>query len=138
MPGQPALTCIPGLLSRASIEALRSLHAGYLSAGAARKTANLPGFFPGVYWQYIVYDVGGEAEWHVDSVGATDRKWSLSLQMSDGCEYEGGDLVIRVEDDIVIAPRGIGSLLVFDSSLMHCVVPVTRGRRTSLIGFASY
>ena len=70
------------------------------------------------------------------------RKLSVTLQLSDSDEYEGGDLVIDMsayDDDFTnrrkthTMTRRKGSLIVFDSRAPHEVTPVTRGTRYSLV-----
>lgn len=58
------------------------------------------------------------------------RKLSISVQLSDPCQYEGGDLVIRNYDPV---PKEMGTMCVFPSFLEHEVKPVTFGTRYSLV-----
>lgn len=87
--------------------------------------------------QYTEYDASyeGKYEWHVD-VGdntTSTRKISVSIQLSDESEYEGGDLQFHINRSIVTAPKGKGDVVLFPSYLLHQVKPVTRGRRKALI-----
>jgi PKHD-type hydroxylase len=85
--------------------------------------------------QVSTYGVGGHFGWHIDTGGEDEstRKLSLSVQLSDSSDYEGGDLeFIGVSGD---HPRSIGSLIAFPSFLAHRVTPVTRGTRISLVGW---
>ena len=67
------------------------------------------------------------------------RKLSLTLQLSDSDEYEGGDMVFLTDgldvdgDPTMTASRTKGSIIVFDSKLIHEVTPVTSGTRYSLV-----
>ena len=67
------------------------------------------------------------------------RKLSLTLQLSHPDEYEGGNLVLNTEGlDINGEPtytftRAKGSIIVFDSKLVHEVTPVTGGTRYTLV-----
>ena len=61
------------------------------------------------------------------------RKLSLTVQLSDENDYEGGDLLFYTGDDRKPAPRGKGSVIVFDSRLYHEITPVNKGIRYSLV-----
>ncbi|WP_434053265.1 MAG: 2OG-Fe(II) oxygenase [Roseibium sp.] len=87
--------------------------------------------------QVARYD-GGEAghyDWHSD-IGegriAQFRKATIVTQLSPSNEYEGGGLEINLGNRIMSVPRDQGSAVVFASFMLHRVVPVTRGARSSL------
>ena len=61
------------------------------------------------------------------------RKLSLTVQLSDEDSYEGGDLIFYTGSDRDQAPRGRGSVIVFDSRLFHEITPVIKGTRYSLV-----
>tara|TARA_B100000427_G_C15272621_1_gene491747 strand:- start:72 stop:620 length:549 start_codon:yes stop_codon:yes gene_type:complete len=62
------------------------------------------------------------------------RKLSLTVQLSDENDYEGGDLIFNnSSNESVKASRGKGSVIVFDSRISHKVTPVTKGVRYSLV-----
>ena len=62
------------------------------------------------------------------------RKLSLTVQLSDENDYEGGDLIFNDGlNEPVKASRGKGSVIVFDSRISHKVTPVTKGVRYSLV-----
>ena len=61
------------------------------------------------------------------------RKLSLTVQLSDDNDYEGGDLVFHNLPDKKTSVRGKGSVIVFDSRTPHEVTPVTKGVRYSLV-----
>ncbi|MDH3612092.1 MAG: 2OG-Fe(II) oxygenase [Gammaproteobacteria bacterium] len=80
---------------------------------------------------------GGHYTWHND-LGAgifSARKLSMSVQLSDTGDYEGGELEFM--DSSAPAPKEIGSLIVFPSYLQHRVKPVASGLRRSLVCWAS-
>ena len=92
--------------------------------------------------QYTEYhgDAKGFYHTHIDSYLGTgelsDRKLSMTIQLSDSHEYEGGDFVLR--DGTKDFPdkeqlRKKGTILVFPSFLNHSVQPVTNGIRKSLV-----
>ena len=73
-------------------------------------------------------------DWHIDISGgnAYGRKISYSIQLSDGDEYEGGDLEF-FDGSAHKAPRTIGTVALFPSYMAHRVAPVTKGTRWSLV-----
>jgi PKHD-type hydroxylase len=88
-------------------------------------------------FQYTVYEgaEGGHYGWHVDR-GETNyepRKISLSLQLSDGADYEGGELLVEAGDGPRPSEKARGSLIAFPSFVLHRVMPVTSGTRKSLV-----
>jgi len=101
-------------------------------------------------YQYSVYREGSHYDWHADEdrdlfyltrkrPEEKIRKLSFSLQLSEETDYEGGELCFRQDKDSeeVLQTKKQGSLIVFDSRLQHCVKPVTKGVRHSLVGWYS-
>jgi len=90
--------------------------------------------------QYTMYHGNNEGhyDWHVDTEFDTDkkcaRKLSMTIQLSESHEYEGGEFQAQGID---ISPdlRKRGSLLMFPSWLSHRVTPVTSGTRKSLVAW---
>jgi len=95
--------------------------------------------------QYAVYDGGEQAffDWHNDYGRARDdpghepRKITISLQLSDGAAYGGGDLEIRAAHPVDVAPRERGTLVAFRANALHRVTPITAGTRKSLVAWAA-
>jgi PKHD-type hydroxylase len=86
------------------------------------------------YTEY--YDDGGHYDWHIDmSEGAplNQRKISMTVQLTDGCDYQGGDFEIMRGRNIEQLPKGKGTVLIFPSYLLHRVTPVTSRVRKSLV-----
>ena len=93
--------------------------------------------------QYTVYDGSnhGYYNWHADTFWTDpkpfDRKLSIIIQITDGKEYEGGNL--ELEDGLPMFDtnrfREKGSVIVFPSFYQHRVTPVTKGQRRSLVGW---
>ncbi len=76
-------------------------------------------------------------DWHVDMgrFYSSSRKLSFSLQLSDGSDYEGGDLEFyntAIERSVF---RTKGTLVIFPSYWMHKVNPVTEGQRDVIVGW---
>ena len=96
---------------------------------------DLEGFRQG--FQVSRYAAGQHYGWHLDigpGPGAR-KKLSITLQLSDPSDYDGGDLEFRVPD--IAASRARGSMTVFPSWTVHRVSPVTRGERWSLVSWIS-
>jgi PKHD-type hydroxylase len=86
--------------------------------------------------QYGVYHgaEGGHYDWHVDHGALVNRrKLSLTLQLSDPSQYEGGELQFLAGARTETAPRERGMLVAFPSYGVHRVAPVTTGTRKSLV-----
>lgn len=94
------------------------------------------------YTEYYATE-NGHYDWHQD-IGPGElpskRKVSITVQLSDGDEYDGGDLQITGggdgAGDLVASstcPRGRGVAVLFPSYMMHRVSPVSRGTRRSLV-----
>jgi PKHD-type hydroxylase len=69
--------------------------------------------------------------------GAIVRKLSMSVQLTDSSEYDGGELVLHTEKNPTILPREQGKMIVFPSYVLHEVKPVTKGTRYSLVAWFS-
>lgn len=63
------------------------------------------------------------------------RKLSVSVQLSDPKEYEGGDLLFyrNTLSEYAEAPKDIGTVIVFPSFVIHEVTKVSSGSRKSLV-----
>ena len=106
--------------------------------------------------QFTKYKLNQYYDWHCDSwdkpydrPGAVDhgciRKLSMTCQLTDGSEYQGGELEfdfrnydphMRDESKHRIQCKEIlpkGSIIVFPSFVWHRVKPVTAGTRYSLV-----
>ena len=90
--------------------------------------------------QYTVYhDDRSFYRWHVDNMLLGDmppRKLSMSVQLSDPDDYEGGELQIN-DGNIHTTANDRGIVTVFPSYALHRVTPVTHGTRRSLVVWAN-
>jgi PKHD-type hydroxylase len=98
------------------------------------------------YYQYDIstiepiqigrYAEGGFYNWHMDigMGGASLRKLSVTVQLSETHAYEGGELQFR-NFKLNESLKDIGSMIVFPSYLLHRVTPVTKGERWSLVAW---
>ena len=92
------------------------------------------------YTKYFAENQGFYSE-HFDTFWANpsayDRKLSVTIQLSDSDEYEGGDFRFHgpyAQPDPQIL-RKKGTILVFPSPIVHSVTPVTRGERKTLVAW---
>ena len=100
--------------------------------------------------QFTKYKLNQYYDWHCDSWNkpykdGKIRKLSMTCQLTDGSEYEGGELEfdfrnyephMRDESKHRIQCKEIlpkGSIIVFPSFVWHRVKPVTAGTRYSLV-----
>lgn len=93
-------------------------------------------------FQLLKYKEGGNYNWHCDYGTSPHRglvrKLSMSIQLSNSDEYEGGELqLIDYSNHTITVSRDCGSVVVFDSKLPHKAWPVTFGTRYVLVGWAS-
>lgn len=85
-------------------------------------------------FQFTRYEVGEFYGPHFD-IGPgklTERKLSLTVQLSSPDDYTGGELVIYPE---FVAPKEQGTMTVFPSFMCHHVCPVKTGVRYSLVSW---
>ena len=85
-------------------------------------------------FQFTRYEVGEYYGPHFD-IGPgklTERKLSLTVQLSAPEDYTGGELIIYPE---FVASRDQGTMTVFPSFMCHDVRPVTTGVRYSLVSW---
>jgi len=82
--------------------------------------------------RFHLYEKGDEAILHKDTPPfpnyTSARKISTTLQLTEGNDYKGGDLII--EDETM--PRTKGTLIAFRSNIDHEVTPIEKGKRNSL------
>lgn len=81
---------------------------------------------------------GGKYGRHVDSnLNIPVRKLSVSIQLTDPKEYEGGELYLYVDDEGKAMDKTQGTLILFPSYTLHEVMPVTKGERNSLVSWVT-
>jgi len=73
--------------------------------------------------------------WHQDFTSSinTPRKLSLTLQLSDPSEYEGGELQVMTSSEPCGAEKQKGLIVGFPSWTLHRVTPVTSGKLYTLV-----
>jgi PKHD-type hydroxylase len=85
--------------------------------------------------QFTNYEApSGKYGKHVDRGMSTPvRKLSISIQLTDPEEYEGGELNLYDGDKETLMDKTQGTLIIFPSYVLHEVMPVTKGTRNSLV-----
>jgi PKHD-type hydroxylase len=100
---------------------------------------DLTGFVPDDQAKLMTYrgGSGDHYDWHID-VGrgnTASRKLGFTVQLSDGAEYEGGDLEFHALAADRQAFRRKGMMLVFPAFWLHRVAPLTGGTRHVIVGW---
>jgi len=75
--------------------------------------------------------------WHQDYGGGVSRKLSVTVQLTDPSEYEGGNLQIMTSGQPQNVRKQRGLIALFPSYVLHQVTPVTQGSRQSLVVWIS-
>jgi PKHD-type hydroxylase len=71
---------------------------------------------------------------HVDrGMNMAVRKLSISIQLTNPEDYEGGELYLYQDDKGDLMDKAQGTLILFPSYVLHEVMPVTKGERNSLV-----
>ena len=106
--------------------------------------------------QFTIYEKGHYYGWHIDqpailhggdnkNLKGKTRKLSLTLQLTDQSKYTGGDfqfMWINIEEknplivDTVDDAKEIGTVIVFPSFIHHQILPITKGKRESLVNWS--
>jgi len=88
-------------------------------------------------FQFTNYEApSGKYGKHVDrAINIPVRKLSISIQLTNPEEYEGGELKLYDADDdkANVMDKSQGTLIIFPSYVLHEVMPVTKGERNSLV-----
>ena len=82
--------------------------------------------------QITTYNEGEYYNWHKDGSGFGFRKLSLTIQLNDPSEYEGGEFEFK---DFGVMKLEKGDACLFAPNLLHRVKPVTKGVRHSVVSW---
>jgi len=80
--------------------------------------------------QFAVYNIGDYYGRHKDANKDNKRTLSVSVQLSNPSNYEGGELIF---DNIEPIEKAQGTVIIFPSTLYHRVSPIVSGVRYSLV-----
>tara|TARA_A100001037_G_C15006909_1_gene569813 strand:+ start:369 stop:923 length:555 start_codon:yes stop_codon:yes gene_type:complete len=86
--------------------------------------------------QFTQYEFLNHYSYHMDSSPeelTSKRLLSASVELTDPNEYWGGQLKIKIGDEVINAPKEQGNLTIFPSCFQHKVTPVLKGTRYSLV-----
>jgi PKHD-type hydroxylase len=85
--------------------------------------------------QFTNYEApSGKYGKHVDKLfNSVVRKLSISIQLTNPEEYEGGELYLYDNEKGTVMDKTQGTLIMFPSYVLHEVMPVTKGTRNSLV-----
>ena len=103
--------------------------------------------------QFTIYNKGDHYQWHNDQIEPIKdprktlhnkiRKLSLSLQLSDSSQYEGGDFQFRWLLDklakvktVTVKKKERGSIIIFPSFVFHRITPIKKGTRLALVNWS--
>ena len=86
-------------------------------------------------FQFTNYEApSGKYGKHVDkAINTSVRKLSISIQLTNPEEYEGGELYLYEDDKGTLMDKTQGTLILFPSYVLHEVMPVIKGTRNSLV-----
>jgi PKHD-type hydroxylase len=86
-------------------------------------------------FQFTNYEApSGKYGKHVDRImNICVRKLSISIQLTNPEEYEGGELYLYEDEEGTVMDKTQGTLILFPSYVLHEVMPVTKGERNSLV-----
>jgi PKHD-type hydroxylase len=86
-------------------------------------------------FQFTNYEApSGKYGKHVDrGMNMCVRKLSISIQLTNPEEYEGGELKLYDGEEETVMDKTQGTLIIFPSYVLHEVMPVTKGERNSLV-----
>ena len=89
--------------------------------------------------ELLKYGIGGKYDFHQDVIwnkrNQPQRKLTIIVQLSDGSDYEEGDIVVKGYN----FPKNFrerGTVIIFPSNMQHQVNPVKSGTRYSLVSWA--
>ena len=85
--------------------------------------------------QYVKYQQGNYFKWHTDTIYGKyhHRSFTLSINLSDESEYDGGELLIKHNNKIIKLNKEPGSYIIFPAFLKHTATPVTKGTREAIV-----
>ena len=109
--------------------------------------------------QFTIYNKNQFYDWHCDQISTYDidnnskfsnkknfknktRKLSLTLQLTDPSEYEGGDFQFRwfkektIKIETPKRAKELGTVIIFPSFICHRVAPIIKGKRQSLVNWS--
>lgn len=82
----------------------------------------------------LKYDKNEEVKRHNDvALSDPDRYKTLIIQLSNETDYDGGELCIFQNNKEIITSKEIGNVIMFDSTIDHCVNKIKEGVRYCML-----
>lgn len=83
------------------------------------------------------YKDGGFYDWHVDAayMRGVRTDYSFTVFLVNKESYEGGELVLKTDVGEINIKGNAGEVLVYPTTLLHRVNPVTNGERIVIVGW---
>jgi PKHD-type hydroxylase len=98
---------------------------------------DLTGFYEPIQLGVYTAEDNGHYDWHIDAFTgnkSTPRKLSMVLMLSDPSDFEGGELLLKSNNDNYTSLNMVkGRAWFFPSYMLHKVTPVTRGTRKTIV-----
>ena len=98
---------------------------------------DLTGFYEPIQLGIYTAEDKGHYDWHIDTFTgnkSAPRKLSMVLMLSDPSDFEGGELLLKSDQDEHVKLDMVkGRAWFFPSYMLHKVTPVTRGVRKTLV-----
>lgn len=88
-----------------------------------------------LYQPGMTYGVHADAPYLQLPTGPLRSDVSGTLFLEDPASYDGGELVIHMGSEIVKVKGRPGEMIIYPSTTLHEVAPVTRGRRLAFFTF---
>ena len=86
---------------------------------------------------FVWYKTGGFYKWHLDAfpIAGIAPHFSFTVALNDPDEYEGGELITKMNMNENSCKLDKGEVFVFPSWMLHKVTPVTKGKRKVIVGW---
>lgn len=83
------------------------------------------------------YELNEYYDWHVDSTLLANKRTDLSFTIfiSDKSEYEGGELVFQISNQLISVKGNSGQMIVYPSGMLHKVNKIQSGKRLVVVGW---
>jgi PKHD-type hydroxylase len=123
---QLAATAAAGITTK--VEQVLMAHPVFVSAARPKRLVKL---------LVSRYRPGMEYGLHVDDalMGGVRTDMSFTLFLADQNTYDGGELVIEGNDGDTTIKLDAGSLVLYPTTTLHRVAPVSRGERLAVVGW---
>lgn len=121
-------------ITKIKLDGLQKKVAGLIDKELKFKGYNLENF---EFFQFTKYEKDGHYSWHIDSNPINEHiLCTIVVQLNN--DYLGGELMYKDLDNYEVEfKRGKGNIFMFPSNIEHCVKPITKGIRYSLVSWVT-